>query len=202
MKRLSLDWGTLRRRLEETSGTIGQEPAISPEEKHRILKERARILAGESSAPVSEEASVEVITFLLAYETYGIESCFVREVLPIKDITPVPCTPPFVQGIINVRGQILSVIDLKKFMDLPEKGLTELNRVIIVEDGEMEFGILADQVLGVNSLNPKDIQPLPSTFGGPGSEFIKGVALQGVIFLDILKILHAKNVMVHEEVAG
>ncbi len=172
------------------------------EEKHRILKERANILAQEPSASVSEDKSIEVIIFLLAQETYGIESCYVREVHPIKDITPVPCTPLFVQGIINVRGRILSVINLKKFVDLPEKELTGLNRVIIVKGGEMEFGILADQVLGVSFLNLKDIQPLPPTFGGPGSEFIKGIAGEGVIFLDILKILHAKNVIVHEEVAG
>jgi purine-binding chemotaxis protein CheW len=171
------------------------------DEKRRILKERARILAGESSPPVGEAQSVEVITFLLAHETYGIESRYVREVNPIKEITPVPCTPRFVRGIINVRGRILSVIDLKAFLDLPEQGPAELNRVIVVEDDAMEFGILADQVLGVASLNPDAIQPLPSAFGGPGSEFIKGVAPQTVIFLDISKLLHAKDVMVHDEVA-
>lgn len=202
MKRASLDWGILHQRLEETSRTIESGSAISPEEKRRILKERAQVLARLPSAPAGGSASVEVITFLLAHETYGIESRFVRGVHPLKEITPLPCTPPFVQGIINVRGQILSVINLKKFLDLPEKGLTALNRVILVADGEMAFGILADEVSGAGALNPADIQPFPPAFGGSGSELIKGVTLQGVILLDTEKILHARSVMVHEEVTG
>jgi purine-binding chemotaxis protein CheW len=63
---------------------------------------------------------IEVVEFLLAHEKYGIESKCVREVYPLKELTPVPCTPSFVRSIINVRGKILSVIDIKKFFELPE----------------------------------------------------------------------------------
>jgi len=99
----------------------------TPAEKRAILKKRAQVLA---RAPKREDEAgecLEVVEFLLAYEQYGIESSYIREVYPLKDLTPLPCTPPFVLGIINVRGQILSVIDLKKIFDLPQKGLTELN---------------------------------------------------------------------------
>ncbi len=88
--------------------------------------------------------------FLLTHENYGIESVYVREVHPLKELTPLPCTPSFVLGIINVRGQILSVIDLKKFFDLPAQEPTSLNKVIIFHNNRIEFGILADAVIGVH----------------------------------------------------
>ena len=82
--------------------------------KKEILKARARALARESGAGTVVQ-TIEVIEFLLAYERYAMELDHVREVFPLKEITPLPGTPPFVLGIINVRGQIVSVVDLKKF---------------------------------------------------------------------------------------
>ncbi|MBI2998359.1 MAG: chemotaxis protein CheW, partial [Deltaproteobacteria bacterium] len=109
---------------------------------------------------------MEIVEFFLASEKYGVESSYVREIYPLKELTPVPCTPSFVLGIINVRGQILSVIDIKKFFDLPEKGLTDLNKVLILRNDRMEFGILADAVLSVNRASINDIQPgLPTLTG-------------------------------------
>jgi len=71
---------------------------------------------------------------------------FVREVYPLRDFTVLPGVPTYIFGIINVRGQILPVIDIKKFFNLPEKGLGDLNRVIILYNDQMEFGILSDVV--------------------------------------------------------
>ena len=101
---------------------------------------------------------MEIVEFLLARERYGIEASYVREVYPLNDLTPVPCVPPFVLGIINVRGQIISVIDIKKFFDLPEKGLGDLNKVIIIESDDMEFGILADEIVGIGKLRQEELQ--------------------------------------------
>ena len=125
------------------------------EGKKQLLKARARKLARDNAKEKPAGESIEVVEFLLAYETYGIESSYVREICPLKELTPVPCTPPFVLGIINVRGQIISVIDMKIFFDLPEHGLTDLNKVIIVHDEKMEFGILADSILGVRKSGTK-----------------------------------------------
>ena len=171
----------------------------APEEKKKILKARARDLArGEQEKTIGE--SVEVVEFLLAYETYGIESSYVREICPLKELTPVPCTPPFVLGIINVRGQIVSVIDMKKFFDLPERGLTDLNKVIIVHDEKMEFGILADSILGVRKILREEIQPPLPTLTGVGAEYLTGVTKEPLVILDMAKILSSKNLVVHEEI--
>ncbi|HWP60194.1 MAG TPA: chemotaxis protein CheW [Candidatus Acidoferrales bacterium] len=177
-----------------------KEPSL--EEKRRILKERAKELArGPGEKPAAEEL-VEVVEFLLARERYGVESFFVREIYPLRELTPVPCTPPFVRGIINVRGQILSVIDIKKFFDLPERGLTDLNKVIILRDAAMEFGILADSISGVRAIRADEIQPPLATLTGIRAQYLKGVAREGLVVLDAAKILAAKDLIVHEEPRG
>ncbi len=172
----------------------------TPAEKRAILKKRAQVLA---RAPKSEDKAgecLEVVEFLLAYEQYGIESSYIREVYPLKDLTPLPCTPPFVLGIINVRGQILSVIDLKKFFDLPEKGLTELNRVIIIRAKDMEFGILADAILSIRLIPVREMQPSLPTLTGIRAEYLRGVTSDRLVVLNVAKILSDPGLIVHEEV--
>jgi purine-binding chemotaxis protein CheW len=179
--------------------TADHAPPTRLAEKQQLLKARTRELArnGEKEKPVGE--SIEVVEFLLAYEKYGIESSYVREIYPLRELTPVPCTPPFVLGIINVRGEIVSVIDMKKFFDLPERGLTDMNKVIIVHDDKMEFGILADAILGVRSILRQDIQPSLPTLTGIRAEYLQGVTKEPLVVLDTAKILSAKNLVVHDE---
>src|SRR5664279_2901080 len=105
-----------------------------------ILKNRAIALAQEPEQKKVASAVCEIIEFTLAAECYGIESSFVREVYPLKDFTPLPGVSSFILGIVNVRGQILPLVDLKKFFNLPENGLGQLNKVIILQNKLMEFG--------------------------------------------------------------
>jgi purine-binding chemotaxis protein CheW len=170
------------------------------EGKKQLLKARARKLARDDAKEKTAGEAIEVVEFLLAYETYGIESSYVREICSLKELTPVPCTPPFVLGIINVRGQIVSVIDMKIFFDLPEHGLTDLNKVIIVHDEKMEFGILADSILGVRKIRREEIQPPLPTLTGVGAEYLTGVTKEPLVILDMAKILSSKNLVVHEEI--
>jgi purine-binding chemotaxis protein CheW len=163
------------------------------------LKTRARALARNGEKEKSVGESIEVVEFLLAYERYGIESSYIREIHPLRELTAVPCTPPFVLGIINVRGEIVSVIDMKKFFDLPERGLTDMNKVIIVHDDRMEFGILADAILGVRSILREEIQPSPPTLTGIRAEYLQGVTREPLVVLDAAKMLSAKNLVVHDE---
>jgi purine-binding chemotaxis protein CheW len=167
---------------------------------HNILKNRAIVLAHEPEQKKVDSAVCEIITFTLAAETYGIESAFVREVYPLKDYTSLPGVPPFIFGIINVRGQILPVIDLKKFFNLPEKGLGELNKVIILCNDQMEFGILADVVHGTQTIEVEDIQVEPFTISGIGEEYLKGVTKESLIVLNAERILSDKSIIVIEEV--
>ena len=187
-----------RRKAAQESLEQGWLPTL--EEKKALLRQRAKALAREPEKETAALVYLEIVAFQLAYETYGVESAFVREVYPLKDFTPLPCTPPFVLGIINMRGQILSVIDLKKFFDLPEKGLTDLNKVIILHNDKMEVGILADVILGVQLIPLEDIQPSLPTLTGVREAYLKGVSTEQTVILDAEKLLSNQDIIVHEEV--
>lgn len=195
----TINWNEVYQRIEATRKRLEHGWVPTPEEKKKILKARAAALAEEPKEKGTGEY-IEIIEFLLAYERYAVESNFVREVYPLKELTPLPNVPPFVLGIINVRGQILSVIDIKKFFDLPEKGLTDLNRVIILHDKTMEFGILADSIIGVRAIGIDEIQPSLPTLTGIREEYLRGVTKETVVILDAGRLLSDRKIVVHEEV--
>ena len=193
-----INWDEIHRRLETSQDALGQGLQLTPEEKNKILKSRAKILAVESEKKAKAEECIQVVEFLLACEKYAVASEYVREIYPLKEFTPIPCTPPFVLGIINVRGQILSVIDIKKFFDLPEKGLTDLNKVIILHSESMEFGILADAIIGVRNIVVSELQTSLPTLTGIREEYLKGVTKERTVILDAEKLLSDKSIVVHE----
>lgn len=194
----SVDWEAMHRRMESLRRILDEAWAPSPEETRRVLQARATELARPSAESAAQHRQLELIEFTLAHENYGVESSFVREVYPLTDLTPVPCTPPFVSGVVNVRGEIVSVIDIKKFFDLPEKGLTDLNKAIILHSDAMTFGILADLIVGVRSVSFGEIQPTPATLTGNREEYLMGVTEGHLIVLDALKLLSDRNIVVHQ----
>ena len=199
-KAMAATWEEVHKRMAAARAAVEQGWAPSPEEKKKILKARAQAFAQEPGKQAPAQDHIEVVEFLLAHEKYGIESSYVQEVYPLRELAPVPCTPPFVLGLINLRGQILSVIDLKKFFDLPEKGLTDLNKVLVVRSDRMELGILADVILGVRTIRLQDLQPSLPTLTGIRAEYLRGVTKERLVILDAEKLLLDKKIIVHEEV--
>lgn len=185
----SIDWRAIHGRMEHVARALEQNVAPAGEEKKKILRARARDLARALDAPAQGQERVEIVEFMLAYERYALESKWVREVYPLRDITPLPGTPGFILGIINVRRQIVSVVDLKKFFDLPPRGLTEFNKVIIIANETMEFGLLADAVPGVRSIPRDEIQPPLPTLTGIRAGYLQGITADRLVVLDGAKLL-------------
>jgi purine-binding chemotaxis protein CheW len=196
----STDWNEVRRRLQSSRETLERQWAPGAENKKEMLRARARALAQEPRAEELDKDRIEVVEFFLAHEQYGIESAYVREVYPLREFTRVPCTPPFVLGIMNVRGKVLSILDLTKFFDLPEEGLTDLNKVIILHNDRMEFGILADVILGVRKISLNELQTSLPTLTGIREKYLKGVTTERVVILDGEKLLMDKKIIVRETV--
>jgi purine-binding chemotaxis protein CheW len=194
------DWRAVHQRLEAMRTALERGITPTAGERKNILRARAQALAREPEREEGVRGGLEVVEFLLAHETYGVESSYVREVYPLRAFTPLPCTPSFVLGIINIRSQILSVIDLKKFFDLPDRGLTDLNKVIVVHDDRMTFGILADAVLAVRSIPLDDMQPSLPTLTGIREAYLKGVTSERLVILDAGKLLADTTLIVLEEV--
>jgi purine-binding chemotaxis protein CheW len=195
-----IDWSAAKQRLETAHIAIERIWAPAAEETKRVLEERARALARESARAESDDEWIEVVEFTLAHERYAIASEHVREVYPLEELTPLPCTPTFVLGIVNLRGEILSVIDIKKFFDLPEKGLTDLNKVIVLESEDMVFGIVADTISGVRRILRADIQPSLPTLTGIREDYLRGVTAERVVILDAGKLLADEKLIVQEQV--
>jgi purine-binding chemotaxis protein CheW len=201
-KPTAIDWRAIEQRMHAAHAAIEHRWTPSPEETKRILQERAQILAREPERTEGADAHIEVMEFLLAYERYAVESRYVREIYPLETLTPLPCTPSFVLGIVNVRGEILSVIDLKKFFDLPEKGLTDLNKIVVLESCDMLFGILADSITGVHGVPIIHLLPSLPTLTGIREKYLKGVTPERLAILDAAKLLTDENIIVREQVSG
>lgn len=164
-----------------------------------ILRRRAVLLARPPAEEKADAGEVfDVTAFNLAYERYAFESIYVREVYPLHKLTPLPCTPPFIAGIINVRGRILSIVDLRVFFDLPSRGLGALDKVIILHSGDMEMGILADQIIGTFQLRNNQLQsPLP-TMTGIRKDYLKGIGPEQLAVLDAISILTDQKMIIKE----
>jgi purine-binding chemotaxis protein CheW len=171
---------------------------LSQDEKKRILRERARKLALKTEETDADEKYLSVIEFTLSHERYALEMQYIREVYPLKGLTRIPCTPSFVLGILNVRGQIMSVTDIREFFDLPKKEVTNLSRVLIVKSHAMEFGILADEVLGERKIPLRDVHS-GLVSGNLREDFVRGVTKDQLIVLDAQGLLSERALVVHQE---
>ncbi len=193
----TVDWADILKRIEAPANSGSDK--VSAAEKSRILKERARRFASAPAEGPAEKAdTLECVEFSLAHERYAFETVHVREICPLNDLTPVPLTPSFVLGVMNLRGVVLSVIDIKKFFDLPEKGITDLNKVIVLGAPEMEFGVLADSITGVRSVRTNELTTGLVTLTGIREEYLKGITPDRLIVLDAGRILSDKNIIVRD----
>lgn len=199
-ERVAVDWHGMKERMGAVCSAIERGWAPSAEEVERTLKARAQALALELVPAEAPGARIEVVDFLLAYEHYAIESRYVREVYPLESLTPVPCAPAFVRGVINLRGEILSVIDIKIFFDLPVRGLTDLDKVIVLQSGNMSFGILADAIHGVRRIPVTDIQASLPTLRDIRTAYLRGVTSDRTVILDAGKLLSDTNIIVRQQV--
>jgi purine-binding chemotaxis protein CheW len=162
----------------------------------------AKVGAGERQAVEGRRLGGKYMTFKLADEEYGLEILKVRDVIGLMEITRVPRTRDFVRGVINLRGKVIPVVDLRVKFGMPPSALGEQTVIIVVQftwaDAAVTMGILVDEVLEVLSISDDHIEP-PPNFGGGGldTEFILGVGKEGqrVIFLlDIGPVLGAADV--------
>ena len=154
-----------------------------------ILKKRAQKLAQKISTGKNLLTGITVVEFRIAHEIYALELKRIRIIHPLKKLTFIPGVPDFIRGVINLRGEIISVVDLKVFFDLPDQEFTNLSQVIILTSDEMEFGILAEEVLCVAEISKNDIQPSLPTLTGIRADYLKGVTGNGIVVLDIERLL-------------
>ncbi len=140
------------------------------------------------------------LTFTLANEDYGLEILKVREIIGLLDITAIPQTPPYVKGVINLRGKVIPVIDLRLKFGLPPLEYGERTCIIVVEVktslGPVQMGVVVDTVSEVLNISGADIEPAPSFGTRVDTKYILGIAkARGAIkiLLDIDQVLSPRE---------
>ncbi len=132
------------------------------------------------------------VTFQLDREIYGVNVMQVREVLRYSDIAPVPGAPAYVLGIINLRGNVVTVIDTRMRFGLPSTEVTDNTRIMIIESDKQVIGIMVDSVAEVVDLNSADIDETPNVGTDEAAKFICGVCNRNdelLILIDLNKLL-------------
>jgi purine-binding chemotaxis protein CheW len=153
-------------------------------------------------AKSAEDPILQWVTFRLENESYGINVMQVQEVLRYTEIAPVPGAPPYVLGIINLRGNVVTVIDTRSRFALPNAETTDQTRIVIIEAENQVVGILVDSVAEVVYLRQSEIETTPNVGNDESAKFIQGVCHKNdelLILVDLEKLMSDEEWM---EISG
>lgn len=149
-------------------------------------------MSAQETKDSNQGMSSAYVTFSLADETYAIDVLQVQEVLKMTDIAPVPGVPDYILGIINLRGDVVTVIDARRRMSLPFREPDDASRIVIIDVGHQNVGILVDAVAEVVQISPSSVDPAPAVGNDQTSRFILGVSSTEdglTILIDLNKLL-------------
>jgi purine-binding chemotaxis protein CheW len=147
-----------------------------------------------------KEKQIQVVTFQLGKEVYAIDIMEIKQIVNMQDVREIPNAPPYVEGILNLRGSVTPIINLHKRFVLNKPEMSEedklLSGFIILEINNMTLGVIIDKILRVISLDVELIQPPPQMISGIGVEYIQGVVnIEGnyIIILNIERLFNPKE---------
>lgn len=119
---------------------------------------------------------LKLIVFKLGREEYGLDILKVQEIKRLMSITRVPSTPSYIKGVINLRGSVLPVIDLRTRLSLPENPLTDAARIVVVLINENIVGFIVDEVVEVTTMSKGNVEAATSLSSGISAEYFSGIA--------------------------
>jgi purine-binding chemotaxis protein CheW len=159
-----------------------------------ILKTQERREAAMNTATTNAEV-LQLVSFNLGNEEYAVDILRVQEIIRMAEITPIPNAPLYVEGVINLRGKVIPVVNLRKKFGLDLKQVDSHSRIVVVDVGAT-IGLLVDSVSQVLRIYPDTVEPPPPMADGAGSEYISGIGKledRLLILLDIQSLLKNAN---------
>lgn len=151
----------------------------------------SNVLARESTAAVTNSRAGKYLTFFLSEEEYGLAILSVSEIIGMQSITRVPRMPAFVRGVINLRGKVIPITDLRSKLNMPDASRDE-SCIVVVQLQGVQTGLVVDRVSEVVAIAESDVSDSPSFGAGIHTEFLLGIATQGErvrLLLDIDRVL-------------
>lgn len=135
----------------------------------------------------------QIVAFCLAEETYGVDIGSIREVIPVQKIIPVPRAPEFVEGIINLRGKVIPVLDLRQHFGFEKKPKDPNQRIMLTEVDGDSIGVIVDMVSSVMRIPEESIEPPATVIIGQDIKYIQGIAKVDdklLVLLDLTRIIN------------
>lgn len=148
-------------------------------------------------------AEVQMVAFKLEKEEFAVDIKQVREVLKMTQVTPLPQSAQYIEGVINLRGEVIPVVDLRKRFELSEEQRNKQTRIIIVEIKGNDVGLIVDSVTEVLRFSSTAIQAPPTRIAGTRTDLIKGVGKidnRLLIILELEKILSTEEIIALDEI--
>ena len=155
-------------------------------------------MTADTAVLESASRAGKYLTFKLGAEEYGLGILKVREIIGLMDITAVPRTPAYIRGVINLRGKVIPVVDLRAKFGMPSAEDTDETCIIVVDVGETEMGTIVDEVSEVLDIEENEIEDAPSFGANTNTDFILGMGKtkdRVTILLDIAKVLSKEDVV-------
>lgn len=140
--------------------------------------------------------TVQVVSFKLGSEEYGVEIAQVQEINRMVAVTHVPRAPQFMEGVINLRGQLIPIIDLRTRFGMQRIAATKSSRIVVTEIGSKRVGIVVDSVSEVLNIPIENVEDAPEMVAGVGTEYIQGVGKMGdrlIIMLDLTMVISSEE---------
>jgi purine-binding chemotaxis protein CheW len=194
-------WREIRKRIGDRDAAASAAPAT--EDQAALWHRRALDLAQAPDRNLEAGATLALVVLCLGTDRYAVPITAAREILRVGRITPVSTAPAFVLGVINLRGVIVTVLDLRVFFGLETGPVGAAARIIVVEGGGMVAGILVEQVAEIVELPAAQVKPALASAKGPVEDFVVGIAAHGgqmLVLIDLEKVLRNPRIIVDEVV--
>jgi purine-binding chemotaxis protein CheW len=194
-------WAEIRRRIESLDRAVDH-PA-EPEDLAALWHRRALELAEAPDRDREEGELLTIVIVRLGPDRYGLPITGVREIQRVGRITPVSTAPGFVRGVINLRGVIVTVVDLRVFFGLDPAPLGDTARILTAEGGGAAVGLLVEQVEGIVDLAAAEVKPPLAPAKGVAEDYVAGIAApngQMLVLIDLEKVLRNPRIVVDDTV--
>jgi chemotaxis signal transduction protein len=187
---------------ELTPGASAVQPSAQPavEDITPLLEERAAALARSSEDDELNGETIGMVVLVVGDERYGVEVQDVQEIEPLDKVTPIPGTPAFWTGVVNLRGSMYAVLDIERYLGLPSSGGVENPKVALVSRGGLSVGLLVDEVAEIRKVRGSEIGP-PVADGSSKAEVVRGVTPDMLSVLDLEALLADPALVVEDDAA-